>query len=75
MNEPKSKLIWSAKDEATLNELTARRAEVMSKHRQAVEALFTAGSYYQVELLADLLIENADSVRDALEPFDSRTKS
>lgn len=66
---------WSARDEAQLQELVARREKVMAENRAPVKNLVSqAMSSYngiQEEDLVNELIANADAFLDALRPFDS----
>lgn len=65
---------WTAQDEARLQELLARRQEIMDENRSTVVTMLernaapTEGST-QTAKLADWLIEHASEVRDSLLPF------
>lgn len=63
---------WTARDEATFNELQQRKASIMEENSAPLIILAqdAPGCPPQKEFV-DWLIANADRVRDALEPFDS----
>lgn len=79
MNGPYIRSVWTAKDEAALAELQERRSRVMAEHKQAVRAVLQNDDPWASvpcehpadESLVNWLIENAEPLRDALEPFDS----
>lgn len=65
---------WTQEDERRFNEMTVRRSLVLSKKREAVERAAKHANLFgavTTENLVDLLIANADMLRDALKPFDS----
>lgn len=78
MNGPYIRSVWTAQDERNLNELQERRSRVMAEHRSRVMGVLSnddPGAFgitdEQSELLVNWLIDNAEPLRDALEPFDS----
>jgi hypothetical protein len=70
MNE---KLKWSAADEQALAELLERKDQFIRSTKSAVAEAVDRFFYRSMGPgdLADALIEHADSVRDALAPYDS----
>lgn len=67
---------WTAADEAALREMIARRDAVTQRRRaavsEAVDKFFYRG--IDIDAVVDALIEHAETVRDALKPFDSGTR-
>lgn len=74
-NDDKTRSIWTAQDEARLQELTDRRTRIMAAHRQRLEdvllPMFEGLSPPEV----DAVINCAEQLRDALAPFDSRSRA
>lgn len=65
---------WTQEDERRFNEMAVRRKLVLSKRREAVERAANHADLFgavTTDNLVDLLIANADMLRDALQPFDS----
>lgn len=74
-----TKPTWSFRDERDLRELMERKAEFDEAHRPAVRA---AISSITTNLSPDMLeatvndwIKRADTIRDALKPFDSGVRA
>lgn len=70
---------WTAKDEATLQELTERKQRIDSENREPVSVLVHLScpidTAAQVgEVVVDWLIENATQLRVLLEPFDNAAR-
>ena len=73
--EATTRSVWSSRDEATLQELAARKQRIMGAHRETlVSVLAEAIRTVDAEQYADEVIAIAESLRDAMAPFDSRTK-
>jgi hypothetical protein len=67
------KITWGAADERLLQTLQERKRFFDEQKRTAVQKVvgdlyYCSMSFYD---LVDALIENAESIRDALEPYDS----
>jgi hypothetical protein len=66
---------WSPKDQAKLQELQQRKAEHdainLKRLVAVVECFGCIGNTTTPEEVAEVLIANADAVRDALAPYDS----
>ena len=65
---------WTKEDERHFNEMAVRRGMVLGKRREAVERAANHANLYGAETtdhLVELLIANADILRDALHPYDS----
>ena len=68
---------WTAQDEAQLQQTLARKAEILSKTREplvnTIELMIVKHDIRHRELpdIADVFIDYADQIRDALQPFDS----
>lgn len=65
---------WTQEDERRFNEMAVRRGMVLGKRREAVERAANHANLYGAETtdhLVELLIANADVLRDALHPYDS----
>lgn len=64
---------WTTEDERKFNEMQERRKTVLAKrYEHLMNALIgVTGLSADREYIADFLIEHADAVRDALEPYDS----
>lgn len=66
--------VWTAKDEASLQELNERKARIMEENREPLRILAAAlptTHTNDIEDVVDWMISNAEAMRDALEPFDS----
>lgn len=73
--EATTRSVWSSRDEAALQELAARKQRIMGVHRETlVNVLAEAIRVVDAEQYADEVIAIAEPLRDALAPFDSRTK-
>lgn len=67
--------LWTAKDEATLADLTDRKHRVMNANRDALREVLARNvslPLAEFECLIDGTISDAEQLRDALLPFDSR---
>ena len=76
--QEKVRNVWSPRDEAALSDLVARRERIMREAREPLVTLVATlpvGSSSQDELLIDWMIENAEGLRDALDPFDSHVRA
>lgn len=62
---------WSKRDEENLNLLLMRKKEFNSHYMPPVQKIAEAISELPVARRFDWLIDQADNIRDALEPFDS----
>jgi hypothetical protein len=68
---------WTAADEAAYQALAKERAERLEVQRKPVIRVVTSLVSFPkfreetVEHIADIFIQRADAIRDALEPFDS----
>lgn len=65
---------WTQEDERRFNEMAVRRGMVLGSRREAVERAANHANLYGAETtdhLVELLIANADILRDALHPYDS----
>lgn len=62
---------WTAKDESNLADLIQRKERIMRENRVPVEEVVHMMGVDQPDLVVRELINHADAVRDALEPFDS----
>lgn len=63
---------WTPKEEAQLAELTERKARIMSENKNLIRSAFAGYDLLpDYEHFIDFCIENAEQIRDALEPFDS----
>jgi hypothetical protein len=67
-----SKGEWTANQEQDFNDLTARREA--GKDRLAVLVKKVVSKAFNVDTLVERFIEYANDIRDALEPFDTRSK-
>lgn len=70
---------WSEADEAKFKEMQARRERVQNVRREALHnamagALMYIGRDGDAWDLLNSMIANADSIRDALAPYDSGTR-
>lgn len=73
--EATTRSVWSARDEATLQELAARKQRIMGVHRDSlIGVLATALRTVDAEDVVEDVIAMAEQLRDALAPFDGRTK-
>lgn len=79
--EPASKAVWTSKDEASLRELSERKARIMQENLQRLldvlrpaldMALPTGADEEELNAVAEALVGGAEAFRDALAPFDSR---
>ena len=75
INDDKVRSIWTAKDEAALQELQQRRERIMSAHRQRLEDVLLPVFETLSPAEVDSLLACAEQLRDALAPFDSRVQS
>jgi len=71
-----AKLRWTQDDENDLQSMVKRKADFQSHSRKpvidAVQRIrHTLGAVHNEAQLVDEFINNADSIRDALAPFDS----
>lgn len=72
-----TKTAWSRQDEEALKRLQARREEFIRENRKPLETLLCRlpSDIYEgdfaIDNLTDWFIQNADQVRDLLQPFDS----
>lgn len=70
---------WTTSDEARLKELVERKHRIMTENREpVVELVVASGLAESTSMVAPIvawLIDNADEVRDALEPFDSGSRA
>lgn len=75
MSTTTPKIDWSKADEQALKELTERKAAFEEATRAPIENLvekeFGNWDTDERECIRDFLIENADTIRDLLQPFDS----
>jgi hypothetical protein len=62
---------WTQRDEALFQESVTRRQRVMEMNRAPVMSAARALACLSQSDIADMLIANADSIRDALAPYDS----
>lgn len=66
---------WTAGDQARLDELNSRKVAWEKQARAPLEdvikQVFHRTTPTSVEIIRDRMIKNADSLRDALAPFDS----
>lgn len=62
---------WTQRDEALFQESVTRRQRVMEMNRAPVMVAARALTGLSQSDIADMLIANADSIRDALAPYDS----
>jgi hypothetical protein len=66
--------VWSAKDEAALQELAARKQRIMELYRDRLEnVLCQVLAVEDAHTALDSFIAVAETLRDALAPFDSRS--
>lgn len=74
--EATTRSVWSSRDEAALQELAARKQRIMALHRDTlVETLrMLVPGQPDSDSFVDNVIAIAEPLRDALAPFDSRTK-
>lgn len=63
---------WTAKDEEALRELTERRKRIMAENVGRVAVIFDHVGINRDSVELDHIISNAEAIRDALAPFDSR---
>ena len=81
MNEPKVKSRWTQRDESMLAELIERKRRITDENMAPVKELCNnfsngiPGNRVGPSELADWLVGHADSIRDALEPFDSGVRA
>ena len=67
---------WTSADEQALQTLTKRKEEILSAHSELLTAALTnaglkQGSMSSFQQVLIALRDHADSIRDALQPFDS----
>jgi hypothetical protein len=71
-------MTWTAKDEARMSELEQQLRE-MAKRRESAWLALAALKYDLADadgyVSTDKLIQHADALRDALEPFDSGVRA
>jgi hypothetical protein len=73
---PENKMVkWSARDQQELNDLQERKAAFDRVHRRRVEEVvvrvFSHLPSDRHPVIIETLINRADEIRDALEPYDS----
>ena len=62
---------WSAVDEAKFQDMQARRTTVITRRRVKLHQAVHGVPGGNTDLVVDYLIEHANAIRDALEPYDS----
>lgn len=66
---------WTPREEDIFTEMEARRERVMLARKTPVIAIAAQLTDLTLDEIADYLIEHADSIRDALNPYDSGVRA
>jgi hypothetical protein len=71
---------WTNDDEARLQELVERKRRIVEQNSEPIKVLASTFGLEgfgvsDVGVLVRWMIENADAIRDALEPFDSGVRA
>jgi hypothetical protein len=65
---------WTPTEEATLQELLSRKAQIIKSNQLPVDKVAEVLAHKDPGILSALMIQNAGEIRDVLEPFDDGTR-
>jgi hypothetical protein len=65
---------WTPGDETALKELQERKIRIIEAAKNPIVRVAEALCHKDPESLAELLVQSAAEIRDALKPFDSRVQ-